>query len=309
MAISEQWAQLLEPGLRSIFNITFGELAAASRIPMLFNVMNSAKSSEYFLGVGGMSDWNAYKGTIEYDDPEQGYKTTLTHEEYSKGFKVERKLVDDDLYNVINQRPRGLALSAARTREKHAASVFNNAFSTSYAGGDSQPLCESAGHPYSPSNASTQTNEGSYALTYDNIVTVRRLMREFKDDRGELIPINPDTLLVPPELEATGYEALNTFNAGSTQQADLTDYAARLVGAGAPHSVNLIVWDYLTDANAWFMIDSRLAKEHLLWLDRTQMEFALDPTSNFRLEARYRGYMRYSYGWSDWRWVYGNNPS
>ena len=38
-------------------------------------------------------------------------------------------------------------------------------------------------------------------------------------------------------------------------------------------------------------------------------EFALDPTSNFRLESRWRGYMRYSYGWKDWRWLYGNNPS
>jgi len=36
------------------------------------------------------------------------------------------------------------------------------------------------------------------------------------------------------------------------------------------------------------------------------LDFAMDPTSDYTLEARFRGYMRYSYGWSDWRWVYGH---
>jgi len=308
MAISEHFGELLEPGLRAVFNLTFSELTAASRIPMLFNVIPSSKASEYFLGVGGMSDWNAYEGAIEYDDLEQGYKTTLTHTEYVQGFKVERKLVDDDQYNIINARPAQLAMSAARTREKHAASVFNNAFSTSYTGGDGQPLCESAGHPYSPSNASTQTNEYTtgYSLTYDNVVTVRRLMREFKDDRGQLVAINPDTLLVPPELEETANQIVNTMNGGSPQVPGQVNYQDNIVQRWG---TRVIMWDYLTDANAWFMLDSRLAKIHLLWIDRAPLEFAMDPTSSYRLEARYRGYMRYSYGWSDWRWIVGCNPS
>jgi hypothetical protein len=54
-----------------------------------------------------------------------------------KGIKIERKLVDDDQYSVINKRPQQLALVARRSREKHGASVFNNAFNTTiFAGGD-----------------------------------------------------------------------------------------------------------------------------------------------------------------------------
>ena len=71
----------------------------------------------------------------------------------------------------------------------------------------------------------------------------------------------------------------------------------------------MIVWDYLSDTNNWFMIDSMLAKMYLNWYDRVPMEFAMDPTSDFSLEARFRGYMRYSYGWDDWRWIYGHNVS
>jgi hypothetical protein len=131
-------------------------------------------------------------------------------------------------------------------------------------------------------------------------------MREFKDDKGELVAINPDLILIPPELEETANGIINTMNGGSPQQPGTGNYNDNL-----PQRVGMryLVWDYLTDANAWFMIDSQLAKIHALWIDRAPLEFALDPTSDYNLKAKYRGYMRYSYGWSDWRWVYGNNPS
>lgn len=301
MAISEQWAELLEPGLRAIFEVQRDALAEASRIPMLFNVTGSNKAQEHDLGVGGMSDWEEYEGAIEYDDFDQLYKTTYTHVEYVKGFKVERKLVDDDQYNIISKRPRQLALTAMRTREKHAASVFNNAFSSSYTGGDGVSLCNDS-HPLSPEHSSdTHDNAGTLALSYDNVVTVRRLMREYPDDRGELVQVNPDTLLVPPELEESAWTIFETMN-----KPDTADYHANFVRSKLRQ---VVVWDYLTDANAWFLIDRGLAKLYLNWFDRVPLEFEMDPTSDFRLEARFRGYMRHSYGWSDWRWLYGNNPS
>lgn len=303
MAVSEQWAELLEPGLRSIFELQTEALAAASVIPQIFNVMGSGKSSEYFLAMGGFSDWEEYENAIQYDQHSQGYKTTLTHKEYTQGFFVERKLVDDDQYNVINARPRGLALAASRTREKHAASIFNNAFSTSYQGADAKPLCETT-HPYSQNNATTVSNELTAALSYDTVVTARETMRAFVDDRGELVPINPDLILVPAELEGTANEICTTMRGSNTQQPNTADYAASLVQA---RGIKYLVWDYLTDANNWFLLDSQLAKQHLLWLDRVPLEFAMDPTSDYNLVAKYRGYMRYAYGWSDWRFVIGHN--
>lgn len=298
MAISEQWAQLLEPGLRAIFSVQRAALAAASKIPMLFNVEGSTKAQEHYLGAGGMSDWDVYEGAIEYDDFDQLYKTTFTHVEYVKGFKVERKLVDDDQYNQINARPRQLALSEVRTREKNAASVFNNAFSSSYTGGDSVALCSSS-HPLAPTHSGdTHDNAGTTALDYQAVVDTRELMRAFVDDREELIPVTPDILLVPPELEEEAYTIWRTMN-----KPDTADFHDNFV-QGFLRQV--IVWDYLTDANNWFLIDSAMAKEFLIWLNRIPTEFAMDPTSDFRLEARFRGYARYSYGWSDWRFVYGH---
>lgn len=305
MAISESFAYLLDPGIRRIFEQQREALAASSVIPLLFNVQASSKAVEYDLGIGGMGDFEEYEGRIEYDDPEQLWRASYTHQEYARGFKVERKLVDDDMYNVINRRPQALAMAAMRTREKHAASVFNNAFSASYTGFDGEPLCDND-HDYSPSNGSYQDNYLTLALSYDNVVSARQSMRAFQDDRGELLNMNPDLLLVPPELEATANEIVNTMRGPNSQQPDTANYAANLV---QERGIRMVVWDYLTDSNAWFLIDSGLSKMYLNWFDRVPLEIAIDPTGDFHLEARWRAYMRYSYGWSDWRFVIGSNPS
>ena len=296
--ISEQWAELLEPGLRTLFEIQRTALVAESRVPLLFNIQTSNKAAEHNLGIGGFGDWKEYKGRVEYDQFEKGFQTNYTHIEFIDGFKVARSLVDDDLYNVINPMPRGLAMAGMRKREKDAASVFNNAFSASYVGGDSVALC-SASHPNSPSNATVQGNAGTTALSYDAVEATRKLMRAYKDDRGELVPISPDTLVVPPGLEETAWTVFNTVNKPGTANNDGNFVRSKLN--------KVIVWDYLSDTNNWFMIDSMLAKMYLNWYDRVPMEFAMDPTSDFSLEARFRGYMRYSYGWDDWRWIYGHN--
>ena len=248
-----------------------------------------------------MGDFTEYEGRINYDDPEQLWRPSYTHTEYAKGFKVERSLVDDDLYNVINKRPLAFATAAMRTREKHGATVFNNAFATT-TGYDSVYLC-SASHDYSPSNGTHQSNYLATALSYDNVVAAREAMRAFVDDRGQLLNMNPSVLLVPPELEGTANEILRTMRGPNSQQPGTANYEANLL---QDRGFSYVVWDYLTDATNWFVIDSALAKLYLNWFDRVPLELALDPTGGFHLEARWRGYMRYSYGWSDYRFVIGS---
>ena len=295
--LSENWAEILEPGLRSIFDVSTGELAAQSKIPVLFNVAGSDKAEETDLGVGSFGNFTEYKDTIEYDDVEKGFKTTYTHVEFARGFIVPRKLVADDQYNVINSMPRKLGVAAMRKREKDGASVFVNAFSSAVVGGDAVELC--GAHPLSPTNATTQSNVGTTALSYDAVVATRKLMRSYTDDQGELIPIVPNTLLVPPELEDTAWTIVNSMNKPGTANND-----GNFVRSGG---LDVVVWDYLTNAKDWFMIDSTLAGMYLNWFNREPLSFAADPTSDYNLKAKFRGYMRYSYGWSDWRFVYGHN--
>ena len=300
MANEAQWAELLEPGLREIFEVQRDALAAVSRIPMLFHLGDSIKAHEHFLGAGSMNLWEEYKGSISYDDIEKLYETTLTHKEFSKGFSLERKLYDDDLYNEIKPQPAQLAMSAILTRETHAASMFGNSFTEGYVGGDGVALC-SASHPLAPGHATdVWGNAGSSPLSAQAVIATRKLMRRFRDDRGHLVPVNPDSLLIPAALEDAGQVIQQSQLKPGTADNDW-NYAGSLIK-------NIIVWDYLDDYSTtnWFMFDSSLMDMYSQWMDRVPLEFTVDPNSDFLLRMKCRGYMRYSFGWSDWRWIYGH---
>jgi len=65
---------------------------------------------------------------------------------------------------------------------------------------------------------------------------------------------------------------------------------------------------YLTDTNAWFLIDPVLMKQHLDWFDR--IPFNVSPkVEDKTLRAHWRAYMRFSFGFSGWQWIFGQNPS
>lgn len=293
MLISENWSKLLEPGLRKIFDQIYKE--QPSMIPVLYSIQKSSKAKETDLEAGDGLDFAPMNGTIPYDDMGEGYTTEYTHAEYARGFKIERKLVDDDQYNIINKRPRLLAISAARRREKDAASVFNNAFNASIVGGDGVCLCNAA-HP-SKNGGANQSNVGALALTPVNLEATRRLMTKFRSDRDGIISVQPDMLLLPLELEEIGYEIINSKGKVDTAQNNVNFHYGRY---------KMAVWpNYLTSASNWFLIDSTLMKQFLLWFNRIPVEFMRDSEFDTQV-AKFAGYMRYSNGYSGWRWIYGN---
>ena len=300
-------ASLLEPGLREIFDI------AVSRpnpiMDTLFGVVTSTQRTEHYQGMGAVGLVPAFDGTVPYTDFAGGYKTNILNYEFAQGIVVERALLDDDQYNAIQSRAQSLGDSFAITREVDAADVFINAFTDggtnrfgqSTNGADAVGLGSTA-HPHSPSNTgSTQSNEGTLALDLPNLDTTKQLMMNYTDDQDNLLGIVPDTLLVPPELQRT---ATQIVSARANLEPGSAEFNVNMF-AGA---LNLVVWNRLTDANAWFLIDSRLMRQRLHWQNRIAPEFSAEGDFD-GIQQKFRGYMRYGIGWSDWRWVHGQNPA
>ena len=200
----------------------------------LYGVEKSTKAVEYDLGIGGIGDLEEFDGTISYDDFKQQYRVSYTHKEWVKGMKVERKLVDDDQYNIINKRPQILALSAKRTKEKHGAQVFNNAFNTTiFSGGDGLALCSTA-HTRVGTDT-TVSNSGTTALSQTSLEATRLLMRNYTDETDNLLTARGDTLLVPPDLEETAWEIVNAQGKVGTADNDPNFSKGKY---------RIIVWDY-----------------------------------------------------------------
>lgn len=289
----ENFGALLDPGLRKIFMDEY--MLPGMVMQQLYGVEKSTKATEYDYAIGGLGDMEEFTGTIGYSSFEQQYKVSYSHKEWVKGLKIERKLMDDDQYSVINKRAMSLALVAKRTREKHASGTFNNAFNTTlFTGGDGLALCSSA-HTRVGS-ATLQSNLGSSALSPTSLAANRLAMRNFVDETDNLITASGDTLLVPPELEQTAWEIVSTDREVNSADNTANFWKGRY---------KVVVWDYLADTNNWFLIDSRFAKMFLKWFDRIPTEFNKDKDFDTYV-SKWSAYNRYSFGFSDWTWVFGN---
>lgn len=296
--VSTNFADLLDPRFQRIFHEVYPQLM--DKLPELYNFEGTnGRNDMRFSQVGAAQDFEEFEGTVQYDSLTQGFDTILTPLEFTSGLQTERKLFDDDQYQIIDQRPRALAMAANRTRQKHGARVFNLATSVDtflYNNTEGVSLCSNS----HTSNADADTSTGfdnlvTTALTWTAVKAARIQARAFRDDRGNRIDVNMNQLLYPPDLYGEAYEIV--ASAGRPDNAN----NARNVHEG---QYELIEWNYLTDANNWFLMDRAMRPLMLHWTDRVSIEFAMVEDFD-TLIAKWRGYMRYAAGWSDWRFVLG----
>ena len=300
---SKEWPRFVLPIIRKEWTQKMQEV----RSPLMpfFGISTSTSSVEYSQGIGAFdvvpeynsSEAEGQPGAIEYDSFAPLDETTFTHKEYAKGVAIERKLWDDDRSGQIKRKAQSLGYAFGTTIAIHMSSVLNNAFSDSYLGADGEPLCE-INHGVNSVSSDTFSNTGTTALSYDAVVSTLIAGHGLNDDRGNPLPIVYDTLYVPTALQATAYEIVNAIGKPGSADNDANFLNSQ--------GLQVVVDPYLSDANNWFMLNRSMAQMHLLWFWRVRPEIALDPSSDYNLVAKYRGYMRFSYGWDDPRFIYGH---
>lgn len=297
--LPDNWPKLMEPGLREVWQNTKDGLT--DYIPKFYGVHDTDRLVEHDYDIGSLGRLQKLSdvGQVPYGTFEKGFEKQYRQEEYVGGVTVPRLMAQTEQYGVIDDLVKKEALMTHTTLQEYAASPFNNAFSTgAYAGPDGAALCSTA-HKLNDVGTADKVNFEALALSSDNLFTVRRKMRKFVDDQGHLIGCNPNLLIVPPELEETAYVITNSNLKSGTADNDANFMKGKF---------DVVVWDYLTDANAWFVADSKLMKLWLKWFWLQRPEFKSE-TDFDTLIAKYRVYTAFVNGFSKWQWVYGCNPS
>lgn len=288
------FADLLTPGFRKIYDDKFKEVPMV--MDRVFHVNTSEKADEKDSSVGGfgLAQLTAEGAAVDYEDVIQGYDTTYSHVKYTKGFKITREMYDDDLYNIMNKRPAALGKAMRRTAENQAALVFIRAFNSSYLGADSEELCSTSHDRPDGGTAQSNASATGIVLSETNLETARLAMRNQLDDKGQIIDVNADTLLVPIALEKTAHLIVDSTMRSGTADNDMNFYKGQF---------KIVPWIYLTSTTAWFLIDS--SEHELTWFWRKRPEFKQDDLFDTDV-AVYKSSMRLSRGWSDWRGVWGS---
>jgi len=298
MVISRmQLVKELEPGLNALFGLEYDRYENQSA--EIFSTESSDRAFEEEVMLGGFAN-AAVKPEgqgVSYDDAQETYTARYTNETIALAFSLTEEAVEDNLYDKLSTRyTKALARSMANTKQVKAANILNRAFNTSYLGGDDKELC-ATDHP---TLSGDQKNELSTAADLNETSLEQALIdiADMKDERGLKIALRGMKMIIPVNLQFVAERLMKS--AGRVGTADNDINAIKSMGM-VPEGY--VVNNFLTDTDAWFIkTDAPNGMKHFTRAPiRTAMEGDFD-TGNVRYKAR----ERYSFGWSDWRGIFGS---
>ena len=299
MAINRaQLVKELVPGLNALFGLEYARYA--DEHTMIFDTESSDRAYEEEVMLSGFGE-AAVKGegaAVKYDTAQETWTARYVHNTVALAFSLTEEAMEDNLYDTLSARyTRALARSMQQTKQVKAANVLNNGFSSTYPGGDGKELFAT---DHGSLTAGDLKNELSTAADLNETSMEQALIdiAGFKDERGLKVNAQAQRLIVPPALQFIADRLLNTPGRVATSDNDIN--AIRNMGMIPDgYAVN----HYLTDTDAWFLkTDVPNGMKHFVRTAvSTNMEGDFE-TGNVRYKAR----ERYSFGWSDWRGIFGS---
>lgn len=302
--VSSAFQRLLYDGLREVGERTLTE--TKSMIPMLYNMMTSKKAWEEFFEVGAVPDIPEFQGKLTTLSVHPGFYVKVEHKEFGAKLEFERKFLDDKRYGALGANATGLMESAMRVKEKYGVRPFGNAFSTAFdfmTHEENVALCSSSHTTKSGTSTSSGfDNAGTTAISPTAVSATRILMKQFRNDISERIDISDDlALIVPDNLSDRADEIVGTKLGLDTTEGNMNPQYKRYTVI--PYAR---LDDY--DTNNWFMVDMKSMKRNLVWFDRIMPEINTNIDFN-TFSTSVSVYFRCSYGWRDWRFIYGHAVS
>jgi hypothetical protein len=299
MAISRaQLAKELEPGLNALFGMEYDRYE--NEHAEIFDTESSDRAFEeevLIVGFGNASVKSEGQG-VQFDSATEGFTARYTHETVALAFALTEEAVEDNLYDRLGARyTKALARSMAHTKQVKAANVLNNAFSSSYTGGDGVSLINTA-HTLADGGSLANRQTTMADLNETSLENALISISTFVDDRNMILALRGMKLIVPPQLQFVADRLLETPGRVGTADNDIN--AIKNMGLlPEGYAVN----HFLTDTDAWFLrTDCPDGFKHF---ERTPISTSMEgdfDTGNVRYKAR----ERYSFGWSNPRCVFGS---
>ena len=224
------------------------------------------------------------------------------HTEIALGYAITRKAIDDNLYKTqFAPSNLGLIESFGQTKEIYGANILNTATTyNSSIGGDGKALC-ATDHPI---DGGTVSNRPSTDVDLNESTLLNAMISirtNFRDQAGLKVFARGRKLVVPPQLEPVAIRLTKTELRPGTSDNDVNAIMSTAGGLPEGYLVN----DFLTSARAWFLltnIDGLSYMERVKFESDMQVDFVTD-------NLLVKGYERYSFGYYNFRSIYGSFPS
>jgi hypothetical protein len=299
MAISRaQLAKELEPGLNALFGMEYSRYE--NEHAEIFDTESSDRAFEeevLIVGFGNARDKSEGQ-SVGYDSASEGFTARYTHETVALAFALTEEAVEDNLYDRLGARyTKALARSMAHTKQVKAANVLNNAFNSSFAGGDGVELVSNA-HPLAGGGTFSNRPSAYSDLNETSLEDALISISTFVDDRNMILALQGVKLVVPPQLQFVADRLLDTPGRVSTADNDIN--AIKNMGMlPQGYAVN----HFLTDTDAWFVKTD--VPDGFKHFERSPVSTSMEGDFNTG-NVRYKARERYSFGFSNPRAVFAS---
>lgn len=309
-----QYAQLMAPLGRKVFNQWIDTFQRDLEYPHIFHIETSTKMYEDELEFAGTPPAieKPENTPVTYTQFRQGGTFRFIHLTYALAARVSYELYDDDQLGVVKQIPKALARSMRFTEEMVAWNVFNQGFATvkSIDGvtlfNNQHPLL---GGPVATNIGPGLSNIISAAGTYPNrpatdldlsFAAIQLMTNQFErlvDGMGMPIIYKPKAILIAPANRFLARELLGSPG----KPGSATNEINSLLG----EDLGYMVGHYLTADTPWFAL---CAKEmhHLKFYRREAVNTDMD--DDFDTDAlKQKVRTRFSVGPANWLGTWGSN--
>jgi hypothetical protein len=300
MAITRaQLVKELEPGLNALFGLEYSRYD--NEHAEIFDTESSDRAFEEEVMLTGFGAGQVKpEGTgVTYDSAQEAWTARYTHETIALAFSLTEEAVEDNLYDRISARyTRALARSMMHTKQVKGANVLNNAFSSSYTGGDAVSLLNSS-HTLVQASVGKNKPDTDADLNETSVENAMIDIAKFTDERGLKTANKAIKLIIPVNSQFIAERLMASNLRVATADNDIN--ALRSSGM-LPQGY--VVNHYLTDTDAWFVkTDAPNGMKHF---QRAAISSGMEGDFNTG-NVRYKARERYSFGWSDWRAMYGSS--
>ena len=287
----------LNLGLNTVFGMEYDRYPEQWR--SLYSTEQSMKAFEedvQMIGFGA-APTKAEGAMINYDSGREGFVSRYVHETVALAFAITEEAEEDGLYGSLGAKyARALARSMQHTKEIKGANIFNNATTTSV-GGDGQALMNGS-HPLGGGGTASNILATPADLSETSLETLLVQISQAVDDRSIPIALSGRKLAVPPGLIFIAERIIKSNLRPGTADNDIN--AMRNMGM-IPEGV--VVNQRFTNPDQYFILtDCPDGMKHFV---RSPIKKAVEGD----FESGNLGYKcreRYSFGFTDWRGVYGS---
>ena len=262
--VRSAFAQLMAPGLKTIYDDATTYEQKAKSYPAVFNVEKSSSQYEQVLEMAALGPLQEKPENTPtaYNDMVQGGSKRAVHLTYSLGIRTSKELKDDDKYGLIMTGPKALARSTRFTEEVVAWNIINQGFTTNVTTFDGKTLFNNQhlllGGPgataIGPGLSNVITAPGSYPnrpatdidLSFAGIQLAINQANRIVDNQGFPINLRFKHLVIPPELIFIAREILGSPGKPYTGDNEINALLAE--------DIKFMSTPYLISGSAWFLM-------------------------------------------------------